>query len=577
MKTTIKILSTFLIVFLATACNDNFMERYPLSSLSPEGYFTSEEELKSYTYGLYDMIPEMYADFASILNGDDIAPNILPDEIKGTRIVPASGGGWNWGYLRRINFFLENSYRCENATVRAKYDGLARFWRALFYFEKVKRFGDVPWYDHVLSTDDEDLQRPRDSRVDIFTHMLEDINYAIDHLGTERNSTAITKWTALALKSRMCLFEGTFRKYHGMSGWETILQECVSASEILMSQSGYKVYTSQPNKAYLEMFLTDTPNPECILAKTYNASINMNHYLNLHIQGSSYSHPGMTRALFDTYLNQDGTRFTDLNNYKTMPYFQSLQDRDPRLTQSIRSAGYTYPGQTNVLLPDFTSSSTGYMIAKFVTNITTINGTNALPYYRYAEVLLNFAEAKAELGNITQTDIDKSVKLLRDRVNMPNLNVTNANMNPDQYLADQYPGVTGTSKGIILEIRRERRIELFLEGFRWPDILRWKEGQLLLQPYKGAYFQGTGDYDLDNDGAVDLVIYSGTKPAIVSGRQYLSLSDLNLEQGNNGGQIQVNPSVTRKWDEEKDYLYPIPIQELKLNKNLVQNPGWATE
>ena len=159
---------------------------------------------------------------------------------------------------------------------------------------------------------------------------------------------------------------------------------------------------------------------------------------------------------------------------------------------------------------------------------------------------------------------------------MPDLDLAEANANPDPYLESAYPNVdNGVNKGVILEIRRERRIELIKEGFRYRDLLRWKEGKRFERPFYGMYFPGTGEYDLDHDGVIDLVIYEGAKPATVPGRQYQKLGELVLENGANGGRIVTNPHIEKSWNEEKDYLYPIPLQELLLNPNLVQNTGWA--
>jgi hypothetical protein len=573
-------ITVYVIFFALAACNDDFLERYPLSSLSPETYFTSEAELKAYTNSFYSLcLPEMVDRLPGIKQGDDVAATTIPAEVMGTRTVPASGNEWTWTALRSINFFLAHSHKCENADIRAKYDGIARFWRAFFYFDKLVRFGDVPWYDRVIEQNDEEaLNRARDSRGYVFERMLEDIDYAIAYCPVERNPEAVTKWTALALKSRMCLFEGTFRKYHGRTGWEDILAECERASDEMIRNSGYAVYTSSPDKAYREMFLTEKPNSEFVLAETWTNALSKNHYVNLYLQGRAQSHVSMTRALFNSYLNSDGTKFTGMAGYAVKSFYESTQGRDPRLGQSIRTQGYTYPGSSEVLLTDFSASTTGYMLTKFVTNITTVNGTNALPHFRYAEVLLNFAEARAELGAITQADINRSIKPLRDRVGMPNLDLSAANAGPDPFLADQYPRVTGDNKGIILEIRRERRVELFLEAMRWNDILRWKEGQLLARQAKGAYFAGPGEYDIDGDGKPDLVIYSGTRPpSTIAGCQYMDIGDMNLSNGTAGGEIIVNPHIARTWNEERDYYYPIPLQELQLNPNLVQNPLWATE
>ncbi|GAA4778189.1 hypothetical protein GCM10023231_00870 [Olivibacter ginsenosidimutans] len=198
---------------------------------------------------------------------------------------------------------------------------------------------------------------------------------------------------------------------------------------------------------------------------------------------------------------------------------------------------------------------------------------NDMPIFRYAEVLLNYAEAKAELGTLSQADIDISIKLLRDRVEMPNLNFQEAKAKPDPYLAKDYTNVSGDNKGIILEIRRERRIELVMESFRWDDILRWKAGQLVTRQFKGMYFPGTGKFDLDGDGKDDIWIYEGTKPT-APGLQILKLgSEILLENGKSGNVI-VNPNINKVFDESRDYLYPLPVQELELNPNLEQNPNW---
>ncbi len=157
---------------------------------------------------------------------------------------------------------------------------------------------------------------------------------------------------------------------------------------------------------------------------------------------------------------------------------------------------------------------------------------------------------------------------------MPNLDVTSANASPDPYLAGQYINVIGVNKGVILEIRRERRVELVMEGFRWNDLMRWKEGHLLALQFKGVYFPGTGFYDLDGDGNPDLVIYTGTKPT--GNIQFLKLgTDIVLENGDNGGNMIINGNVPKTFNEQRDYLFPIPTQELLLNPKLKQNPGWG--
>ena len=188
-----------------------WLDKEPLAQMSPGSFFSNENELQAFSNGFYTIFPGsgIYSE-----NYDLCLSMECPAEMRDGRTVPASGGGWDWSSLRNFNTLLEYSVNCEDAAVRAEYDALARFVRAYFYFEKVKRFGDVPWYDHQLGSADPDLYKPRDSRELVMQKMIEDIDYAIENLPAEKSLYRVTKWTALALKSRFCLFEGTFRKYH---------------------------------------------------------------------------------------------------------------------------------------------------------------------------------------------------------------------------------------------------------------------------------------------------------------------------------------------------------------------------
>lgn len=568
------------VILLLTSCNDDYLERYPLAELAPETYFRTAAELENYTNAFYSVLPDALAIHYHTPNqADDEARNTLAAEIQGTRTTPSSGGGWNWDELRQINFYLENSHQCEDEAARLQYDGVARFFRAYFYFEKIVRFGDVPWYDNVLEMDDEELFKARESRKVIFANLLEDLDYAIENCQTEQSTQLITKWTALAYKSRMCLFEGTFRKYHNLGDWEEILIAGAGAAEELMNAGVYTIHTSNPDQVYHELFIAEDANTsEMILARQYDASVPFVHSANFYILSASYGRPGMQKSLVDSYLMKDGSRFTDQPNYQAMQFYEETQNRDPRLAQTIRTPGYKRIGANQVSVPDFATSVTGYQFIKYVLapSFDAGQSSNDMPIIRYAEVLLNYAEAKAELGELSQADLDRSIKLLRDRVDMPNMDLEKANASPDPYLLSEYPNVySGSQTGAILEIRRERRVELVKEGHRYRDLLRWKEGARLARPFHGMYFPGAGEYDLDQNGTVDLVIYTESMPVQKPGVQYQRLGELVLEQGNKGGRIVNLSDIVKQWDEQKDYLYPIPTQELQLNTNLKQNPGWA--
>ncbi|KZE76698.1 SusD family protein [Myroides marinus] len=573
------------ILFLAvlattlTSCSEDFLDRTPLSEVTDENFFQKESDLILFSNSFYRMFPS-----TSIYNGDSSSDNIiqntLSEEMRGARTVPTTGGGWSWTDLRNINYFLANYERVPDKNVTKHYGGLAKFFRAYFYFEKVKRFGDVPWYDYVIDPNDTaSLEKPRDPRSVVVDNIMKDLDFAIENMKPTKSAYRISKWTALALKARVGLFEGTYMKYRGLKGYEKYLTQAVEAADLLMKESGYKVYsTGKPEKDYLNLFASHSAiEQEVILAREYSTELNIKHNVNYYTITSSYGRPGMPKDLVNSYLMKDGSRFTDKPNYNKIEFAQETKDRDLRLSQTIRTPKYTRIGGNIELAPDLSASVTGYQLIKYVTEAqydTNSASIVDLPLFRYAEVLLNYAEAKAELGTLTQEDLDKSINVIRARVAMPALVLSAANATPDQYLANQYRNVQNTNKGVILEIRRERRIELYMEDHRWEDIVRWKEGQKLTQPIEGMYFPNTGSYDLDQNGTVDIHIYDGQKPnENQKGVYYVKLGrDLNLSTNS---LVEPHPTFrTRVFKEEKDYLYPIPIQELQLNPNLKQNPGW---
>ena len=557
------------------------LDKVPLATLSPETYFSNEEELRLYSNKFYeDIVPSASSIFSD--RADAIISTPLNTEISGQRTVPATGGGWSWSALRRINYLLENSHQADDIAVRNEYDALAKFFRAYFYFEKMKRFGDVPWFNEVLGSDDERLFKPRDSRTLIADSIMQDLDFAIAYLPTTKDVYRVNKWTALALKSRVGLFEGTFRKYHGIGDAEKYLQACVTASEELIDNGGYTLYTSG-SAPYRDLFATsDARGQEIILARHYSAGLNLTHNVQNTSNSSTVGRPGLSRSFVNTYLTNGGLRFTDLPNYNTREFVQEMQNRDPRLAQTIRTPGYTRIGG-GAAAPNLSFALTGYHLIKYSMEpqYDAYNSSfNDMPLFRIAETYLNFAEAKAELGTLNQADLNKSINLLRTRVSMPALNLEQANANPDAYLLDAetgFPNVTQKNTvhtGVILEIRRERGIELAMEGHRYYDIMRWRAGKLFEKPFLGMYFSRLGDFDLDGNGSVDLCLYQGTRPGSSASLFMEVGKDIVLSEGNKG-HVLAHGNINRTFDEDKDYLYPIPTEEINLsNKILEQNPGW---
>ncbi len=591
MKKTVYILLSVLAGFILSGC-DKMLDVYPKDRMSPETFFKSEKELQAFGMNFYEMLPGGASLY--IEDADTYIQMGLVDEQKGTRTIPNSGGGWSWGALRNVNTMLSYLGNCSDAAVRARYEGFARFFRAWYYFGMLKRFGDVPWYDQpVGSADTEALNRPRDSREFILGKMLEDLDCAIENLPSTKSAYEITKWTAMALKSRVLLFEGTFRKYHtefeygaGAHDWQWYLDECARVSEAFLSTSGYTLHTAGgAKKAYYSLFTTSDAienTDEVILARNYNTAYNVVHDATGLMHASTRGRYGMTRKLVASYLMADGSRFTDKPGWETMGFVEECADRDPRLAQTIRTPGYTRLGDTAPCPPEFQYCLTGYHPVKYVVEMEkdAYNSSDTdLIIFRAAEVMLNLAEAKAEAGTLTQEDLDKTVNRIRSRAGMPALGMAAANANPDPFLTNEawggYQNVSGANKGVILEIRRERAIELAQEGFRYYDIIRWKEGKIFEKQYYGMYFPGEGEYDLNADGIPDLLLYGDTKPASTAPAQYkVGSTDFILSDGASG-HVNLYKELQCRWNESRDYLYPIPLDERRLTGGtLVQNPGW---
>ena len=574
----------FTMAVVAAACQKG-LDRQPLDTVSPPLFFKKESDLKGYTNLMYNN----FQGAAEIYEGgaDNIVKSSVSTEIAGTRLIPNTDGNWNWDQLRQINYFLthENVVNYPNEAVKNKYIGIARFFRALFYFEKVKRFGDVPWYNVVMETNDEaNLRKARDPRTLVMDSVMADLDFAIEHLDAAKSVERVTKWTALALKSRIGLYEGTWRKYHtefNLPDANKFLEACVSASEELMNSGQYTLYTATngpTGKPYMDLFATMTLDPlisEVIIGRRYSNTLTLFHNLQFYMTARTQGKPGFEKRLVNSYLMADGSRFTDIEGFDTIQFYNEVRNRDPRLSQSIRTPGYTRVGQSAVASVDFESTMTGYQPVKGLNNPNMDGSSQSykdMILFRLGEVLLNYAEAKAELGTITQTDINNSINLLRSRVGMPTLVMADANANPDAYQAALYNNLGNTNKGLLLEIRRERRVELVMEnGLRWDDLMRWKEGHLLADPFLGTYFPGPGFYNLDRTGLAEIEIYEGAKPPATPGAYQLPVND--LDEGTKGN-ILTNKNIIKSFNENRDYLYPLPVEQTTLNPNLGQNPGW---
>lgn len=593
MKNIIKI--SLVVVAIMFGCNDEFLERQPLDQITSETFWNTENDLRVYNNSFYELardddeVPIMMGHddgFNSHRYGiwhlsgfsDDTAPrHSRHDNYQrvraGKHTVPTDPfmyGYQGWDFLRAINVGMDNYDKADvSEEVRNQYVGEARLFRGWFYHDKVSKFGDVQWVETELDiTDDEILYGERDNRDFVMEKVLEDLNFAVEHMpddwGDGNAPGRLNRWCALLVKSRVCLFEGTWRKYHGGSNPEMWLQEAADAAQELIQSGPYSLYTTgDPNFDYNASHRMDdlSGNPEVLYWRRYELGIYTNHVVSYH---TGYN-GGATKSLVEDYLSTDGLPITLSPLYQGDEVYENIwENRDPRLRQTILhpddQAIYRYGNHD----PDVTrypqiqgmttpgiKTYTGYHIIKVYDNdaaFATYN-TSSTPAItlRFAEALLNYAEAKAELGTITQADLDMSINLLRDRVAMPHMTM-DVPMDP-RYAND---GVSA----LIVEIRRERRIELFMEGFRYDDLRRWKQGKKLEDKDYGIRWDEAYRNQIDPNGEVTV------QSSVVDGEEYLDIYK---------GTDYADPV----FDESKHYLWPLPLSALSQNQNLSQNPGWG--
>lgn len=612
------------------ACNDDFMEKYPLDRVTDENFWKSESDMKLYLNTLYPKYikghgsgwsdsrtyplnvcgsPLMYGD---VFSDNAVKSGSEDDRLCGNYKVPtgASNSGWDWSDLRAVNYFLARYGRADLPDeTKNKWAAEAYFFKAWEYYKKVLYFGDVPWIVTDLNTDSEELYAARTPRAEVMDSVLWCIDRAVAYLpekGKEETGR-LNKDHANALKSRICLFEGTFRKYHTELGLEgsagKFLQACVTACEALLGK--YKLYEDKKvAEPYWTMFAaTDlSANPEVILYRKYVEGENGHAAQRYYDQNNSNRQAmGATRGLVDEYLCIDGnpiytggTEGSYVKNPNFLGYgkWTELENRDPRLTQTVCRPGEhvtVYQGgvvdkaKNGVTYPQVGYSGsgttvTGYRIIKHwmgdqVEQDRVTNGIQPGIEFRYAEILLNYAEAKYVLdGTLSQADVDLTVNALRKRAGFdfeayPAAWLTVGNEPADPRLDGIYrEKLPYEVPPLLREIRRERRVELAMENRRYEDLMRWKAGNLLTVPLRGMLF-----------GAELQRLYDGShsaKPEIatkaIAGKDVFPDAD---------GFIMAYPRsahVTNgilPWEDYR-YYFPLPKEELLMNTQLVQNTGW---
>lgn len=606
------------------------MERYPQDQLTDESFWKTETDIKLMLNSLYplyiighqsgwaqDKSPALNVTGSPLMYGDVYSDNCVKTgnefrSMAGELIVPTdatAASGWYWWNLRKVNFFLNRYDRADISQEKKNaYAAEAYFFKAWDYYQKVVLFGDVPWITRDLNVDSEELYAARTPRVEVMDSVLMCINKAIEWLPTKENqeSERLNKDQANFLKARICLFEGTFRKYHTELGLQESankwLEEAVKACEALLGK--YSLYKNG-EKTYWKMFTaTDVSgNPEVILARNYLENkvghaaqryFNQNH--------DNRQSMGATRGLVDEYLCIDGRPIYiggSENSYEKNPNFvgygkwTELENRDPRLTQTIcrpgeyvtiykggvldiEKNGITYPGLS---YSDRGSTVTGYRVIKhwmgdMVEENRTLNGIQAAIEFRYAELLLNYAEAKYELnGTLSQADVDLTINALRERAGFDFSKYPTAKLTVGQEPADPRLDKIYAEKldyavsPLLREIRRERRVELAIENHRYEDLMRWKAGNLLTVPFRGMNFLAVQDlYDGSHTANPETAVKVELGKTVFADEDGFVICYPKSP-------YQNTVKGTLPWEDYR-YYWPIPKEELVMNPNLVQNKGW---
>ncbi len=591
-------------LILVSSCEDDFLDRSSETSITAENFFNSEEDLSMYVYSMYDFPDlDIYNEDAS--GTTDNAAYTGSSELKtmmtGNPTSSTITDGWDysdWESLRNINYFLKNADNADvTEDVLNNYIGLARFFRAQFYMEKVKRYSDVPWYSNVIETDDEEyLTKARDPRDTVITNLFKDYAFAAANVEEDQGTGAVDKWTVMTYYARNALYEGTYRKYHSELELESTADDFIELAVVLadsiMEYGGFSIYsTGDTTSDYASLFTSSdlSSNVEVIFPVVYEDDVIESDFWAWYF-GDYEGSP--SKDLLQSYLMADGSFYTNQSDYKTKEFVDEFKNRDPRLYQTFAYPGWelvyteTYATGSGTYVQKLQKNFSGYHQIKGFINETdeSVQASVDIPVLRYAEVLLIYAEAKAELGELTQDDLDKTINVLRDRVGMPHMLL---NPSTDAVQSARYSNLSTTQSAELLEIRRERRVELALEGYRYDDIMRYGAGDLLENEPVGLYFPDLGKYDLTGDGIEDIILISDDE-SIPSDKEtnslgetlvYYKAGDINsdnasvyLSSGTSGNVVTVEDRGT--FVDPKYYYRPVPASAVAINSNLIQIFNW---
>lgn len=578
-----------------SSCSD-FLDREPITKPEAGNFLTGAIQVENYINGLYMTLPSFSKFGLGVRSEEKNSDNIIAEKydarLHGQNNQFSGASDWQTGYqnLRKVNYFFHN-YKVpeaqENEDVLSL-KGEAYFLRAYWHFDLLKKFGSIPvmdafWDENATIAG---LQIPAKTRNEVARFILSDLVEAKNllHSRGKYSGIRINKEAAMVLAMNVALYEGTWEKYHSSDDFASstnesnyFLGEVINWGNELFG-CGIDLYKTgqNPGDAFAALFNSKDLSGmgEVLLWRKYSSDEGVFHDVNGNLKAGvvdSEGAAGITQSLVDNYLNADGT-FIDPTNEKFKDFKETFEGRDPRLIQTVMNEGakfasaitatpmhleeYTDEKKNTISPPKLagdgnTRSLTGYHIRLGIdTTFVSGNGETALPIIRYAEGLLAYAEAAAELEMWSDDIANKTLKALRERAGV-------------KYLAPakaaNFTDFGYTLTPVLQEIRRERRSELALQGFRLDDLMRWKADKLIVgKRGKGAYV---------GDESILFKSYSPDNQKRI--RERLTLDDNKWADPMAG----TLPSGYQ-FHADRDYLLPIPPSELELNKKLKQNPKW---
>ncbi|WP_460760447.1 RagB/SusD family nutrient uptake outer membrane protein [Niabella terrae] len=538
-----------LLITVSTGCK-KFLERPPLSEVTDETAWTSEDNVRLYANSFYTGFFPGYgqgfntagAAYMGYQFSDDIF--VMGNQGNFTRAVPASAI-WSYSNVRAINILLDRIETRMSGILEEEASnhwlGVGRLFRAMEYSELATRYGDVPYINFVPDAEDlETLYMPRTPRNDVMDAVYEDLVFALANIRNDDGAQYINRYIAAGLTSRLALYEGTWQKYyyHNNERAKKFLDLAVEAGNIVMSSGKYDIVSD-----YRTLFGSENlaGNKDVLLYRAYDEAVGIRHSVASYNNLSESLAFGPSTALIKSFICADGQAWQNSSEADADDFTLSkmITTRDSRLEATFydeptskNRAAYWY---TIKFIP---RSAIAEVEATGTAPIpyTSQNNINDYPVLRYAEVLLNWIEAKAELATVggsavTQDDLDRSVNKIRDRPLAKEASDKGVKKTAHLMLAGLPvdPSRDATVPALIWEIRRERRMEMSFEHSRFEDLKRWS---------KLAYMDTDTDGDLLSGGWVN---FTSELPAseLKSGISVVDLDgNVIVYDGNNGAALK---------------------------------------